>query len=363
MLSRVRTTCRVAALALATGVMAQATFGQGIPEGVITATSISADGAAAIKSTIDTSKGGLTGDASTLKRSRSTLAGPLRTPGVSIAFRDAYTAQLIPVLRPLFTDKRDDVAINAIVLASELGTKPAVDLLTSALKDPRQSIRVRAGMGFARTFVTIREGTPALLSGQADAALVTLGDALGTETDPAVLDAIGTGLESAVKVPDTRMEGFRVKALSALVKGVSGAVRKAAAAQPTPIDVSALELRATKVLFDALSLQQTPLPADLLVETGGLAGDVLASVNKRVQNGNLTEAQRNTLSIIATQSERVVIACTQKLDKPAAAEMKLGETLAKGEDDKFRADAAKIIGAEGVLTRPPFGLSTERFSQ
>jgi hypothetical protein len=340
------------------GGLAPAGLAQQISESTITGGSVGASGQGEIKALIDANKAGLTGDAAAIKRSRSSLQQPLRTPGVSAEFRTVYALALKSVLEPLTKDKRDEVAVSALAIAGDMGTRDGLDLLTRSLQDERAAVRARAALGFARTFTTCREGTPALIPTQVDAALRTIAEQMGKERDGHVLDGLGAALEAAGRIPDQRVEGARLKAIELMPTSVSAAVRRESGGPAT----QALQMRATRALFEVLRDTSIQLPEGTVVAAAGLAGDALVAASRRLEGGNVSEDERSLLSLIATQSERVVISAGSRLGAPVS-ESKLGELLARSEDEKFRAEAAKLASAEGVLCKAPFSLPGERFAK
>lgn len=355
-----RTLSRVMIVVAAAGLLGQAPVvrAQQIPEAVITGGSVSADGQAAIKALIDANKAGLTGDSAAIKRARGNLQQALRTNGISAEFRAVYGQSVKSVLEPLVRDKRDEVAVSALAIAGDLGTRDGLELLTKGLGDERAAVRARAALGFARTFTTCREGTPALIPTQAEGALRSVGEAMGKERDGHVLDSLGAALEAAARVPDRSVEGLRLKAIEMLPTSVSAIVRRDGA----ETSGLALQMRATRTLFEVLRDRSIQIPEAVVVQAAGLAGDALAAASRRLDGGAVSESERSLLSLIATQSERVVISAGERLGA-SVSEAKLGELVAKSEDDRFKAEAGKLLSAEGVLCKAPFSLPSDRFSK
>lgn len=354
-----RTLFRVMIVVAAAGTLglSPASRAQQIPDSVITGNSVGADGQSAIRALIDSNKAGLTGDESTIKRSRLALQQPLRTQGISSNFRTAYGELIKSVLQPLIKDKRDEVAVSALAIAGELGTRDGMDLLADGLKDERAAVRARSALGFARTFTTCLEGTPALIPTQVESALGTLASAMSSERDAHVLDALGAAMEAAARIPERKLEGVRLRAVDVISSSVSPIVRK------DGVGSFPLQMRVTRILYEVLRDDSVKIPEESVKQAAGLAGDALSAVSRRLGGADaVSEGDRSLLSLIATQSERVVISAGARLGA-AVSEAKLGDMVAKNEDDRFRTEALKLASGEGVLGKAPFSLPADRFNK
>lgn len=355
------TSLRVLILAAASLVLVPGGTGawaQQISPEVVRGTSVGGEAQSAIKALVDGQKGGLTGDDAAIRRSRNALIEPLRTSGVSVEFRTAYSSALKSVIEPLIVHQQDAVAVSALAIAGELGTRDGLDLLARGLQDKRAGVRVRAALGYARTFVTCRDGTPALIPNQVDIALRALSTAMKTEADPSVLDSLAAGFESAMQIPDARVEGARAKATDMLATGASDLTRRLGATEA----VIPVQIRVTRAMFELLRDAQVSLAPEINTQCAGAAGDTLAALLKRVDAGNISEGERASMSLLATQSERVIITAGSRMNAPLT-EGKLGDMLAKSEDDRFKTEVIKVIGAGGVLCSAPFNFKADRFAK
>lgn len=334
---------------------------QQIPDTVITSGSVSKDGLDAINALVNSAKAGLSStNQDELKRARTALLTPLRVTGVSSDFRTAYSSVVTPVLQPLIADKRDTVAVSALSIAGELCTREGLELSAKGLADTRPQVRVRAALAHARTFVACRDSAPALLPAQVDTSLKALQTMMTSEQDGHVLDALGSALEAAMRIPDTKVEGSHAKAFDAMTSGASAAIRR----QQGAIALVPLEIRATRAMYEYLRDHPAPgVSNPAAVQAAGTAGDAIHAASKHLETpGGISDELRGQLSLVATQGERVILSSGERL-KLSMSEAKLGDMLAKGEDEKFKAEVAKLLGPGGTLTKPPFGLPAERFTK
>lgn len=334
----------------------------GLPDAIPTSTQLSADDQATLKAYVDANKSGLGAEVAAIRRSRNALIAPLRVRNVSADFRTRYTDALVPVLKPLVVSDREEVAINALRLAGELGTKGGVDLLDKGLESKKVAVRFMAAQSYGGVFTAAREGLPGVSAAQANAIMTTLSRAASREGDGMVLSGIAAALDAASEVPGDRLEGARARACEAIASGIGEAIRKPTSDRET----TRVALEAGKSLFDLLQNVNVPpgeLPQSTIVEIAGFAGDVLALVRRRLAAGP-TDAERPELGLIAAQASRIYFFAHQRVGGPGGQAIDLGrldDLIVKSQDDRYLAQIAKVIGADGVLTKPPFSLKPDRF--
>lgn len=302
----------------------------------------------AIGDLIKTSQPGLTGDSAAIRRSRNALVQPLRSGTVTAQFRSEYSAQLLPVIAPLVGDARDEVAINALRLAGELGTRKAMDQLDAGLKDKRPSVRTMAALMYARAFGTMRAGSTHLVQANTDPAIVNLLAALDAEQNPLVLEAIVAAFDSAARIPDATMSGKGIDALATAIARL--------AQRPAAADVNAALFAGAKGIFDVQSATGRAT-ATQQKEFGGAAGEIVARVNRVLETGTPTDQEREALARLADQANVIYVLAARSLGKDAPG-FKLGEAIRAGGDAAFKKDAATLLLN---LRQPPFGFPADRF--
>ncbi len=305
-----------------------------------------------------TAKGLSETDPAAISKARGVLLAPLRGEKVGLGFRVEYAQWLVPVLRPLVADKRDEVAINAVRVAGELATRNSAELLTEAMKDPREGIRVAAAMGYRRIFSTLQGGQQTLSAQQATAVVNEIGAALGKDPSASVAESLVVALEAAVAVPETIVPDLRLTALDQISDRVGARAREPHSG-PEFIPAVLRAGRAARTVLVAVN-SKAPSPATL-VKVGGLAGDSVAMVRNLLSGGaELSEAERGDLATLAAQAEGIYgLAHTQLGGSPVA--LKLESLLDGTKDEQFKAAAAKLIGPDSALTKPPFALPMARF--
>jgi len=329
-----------------------------IADDTVASASISEAQKQEIAKCIADTKDKLAGDAATLKRARNSLLNPFRNRGITVSFRLEYAKQLMPVLRPLATSDKEDLAVNAVLIAGELATTDGVALVSAALKDKRVPVRMTAAFGYERTFSALRDTEPALAASQAQTALTDVKASALAEADPHVLDGLAMALDAAARVPETKFPDLRAAAVRAV------ATTFAARTSDPKADASTYPalVRAGKSIVDALNAGgANPLPQEAFKEGGGLSGDMLALALRRVLAGDMSDAERSELANLVAQAEKVFYFAAQKLGVAAPLQLKLADEIAAGKDAEFKKDVLQIIGDPGALTASPFGFPANRF--
>jgi hypothetical protein len=315
-----------------------------------------------IAAVVEAARAGLTSDdPAVISRTRTGVLTPLRAAGVGLGFRVEYAQQLVPALRSLAADKRDEVAVNALRIAGELGTRSAADVLVEALKDPREAVRLVAGMGLRRTFASLAVGTPGLSPQQSLTLVRDAGKALGTEKSAAVAETLVIALESAVVVPDAAIPDLRLTALDELTAQVGARARAPDAGRAFVGPVLRAGRAARTALSNVNPADKPPTPATL-AGVAGLAGDTLAMVVRRLA-AQPDAGERAELATLAGQSEAVyALAHTGLGGSPTSLRLEPLITPDGTKDEQFVAAVAKLIGPGGTLTQPPFSFKPERFA-
>lgn len=329
----------------------------GLPDSVPTSQQLTEAQQEEISRLVGSTKAGLAGEPAAVRRARAALQQPLRVRGVSVDFRTRYTDALVPVLKPLVVSEKDAVAINALRLAGDLGTKQGLDLLVPALADKRASVRAAAALACAAAFHAARVEQPALSPSQVTPVLETLRRAIVSEKDPAVQDAVSVALAAAADIPNGHLEGVRARAAGTLALAVGELAQGAGPQAPAygPI------IRAGRTLFDLLSKNDVDIGKEAMVEAGGYAGDVIALARRRLSSGTIDDAERAQLALAVGQATRVIYFAQQRLGAPPV-EAKLDTLIASSADAQFRTDAARLIDTGGAVTVAPFNFAADRFA-
>lgn len=339
---------------LSAGAAAQAPCN--IPDDVVRSRALSETDRTLIRDCVNNNRAALGAEYEAVRRARVAMLAPLRVSGVSIEFRAAYSAEAERALAPLVRSERDDVAINALRIAGELGTEQGARLCAGALADKRPGVRMMAAAGLARTFVILQ--TDATMTAQQIVRVLgDLAQAVRTEQDPLVLDGLAMTYEAAFGLPTTTAELAQARG-RALLDAATEYGRRAREGKLGPEAVPAM-LRISLALREPV-LGTPPPPANVLREVTGLAGDFLAHVLRRVTSRDVGETERAQLGVLVAQSENLVSFAARGLNA-AYAPRNLSEMVASGRDAEFARRVLEVIGAEGELTKQPFGHPRDRF--
>ena len=138
------------------------------------------------------------------------MVGPQRSP--SVPFRLAYSRVLTTELDKLMGEG-EMAQINALVVAGELATDGAMELLEKGRKSATASVRFQAAAGAERTITLYNQGVAvnaaALAEGTTLSLLRALGETLKTEADALVLDKSMAALAAAVQNARLREEAVK----------------------------------------------------------------------------------------------------------------------------------------------------------
>ncbi|MBG84630.1 MAG: hypothetical protein CMJ40_08805 [Phycisphaerae bacterium] len=138
---------------------------------------------------------------SEVKKARNMLVRSLRLVGgksASLAFRSTMSKAILKKLQSIIEDADTYKAINAIQIASSLGTPRAVETLEDHLEiedEKRPEIRLWAAIGLGRAF----EFKDGLRSDALKGSLRALGRAAEVETDPLVLQREMESIDMGVR--------------------------------------------------------------------------------------------------------------------------------------------------------------------
>ncbi len=338
----------------------------GLPDAIVQSPgAFSPDELALIKKYVDDHKAGLGGDSSAISASRKAILRPLRDRAASAGFRVAYADLLVvPVLKDLAKSKDHESAINAARILGELGTKSSISELLPILKDERAAVRLVAALGVGRTFDTVRESSqPALSQSDVAKALGSIDTAFREEQDPEVADAIALGFDSVIKIVEDKIPSVRSDA----ARRLSG-VMQARVKDPKATGFGRAFARASKSLLDAVinDNANAALSELALKEAGGTAGDLLGLVSRRVTADVPSGIELEELCQIVAHAEKLFSFSLKKLESGAQVpKLELDKSLGCGDapaaPEKFRRDVGQLIAIDGLLTKPPFAFSPDRF--
>jgi hypothetical protein len=149
---------------------------------------------------------------------------PLNQP--SGVFRDQYARALVDSLAAVIKGDDEHAAVNAVIVASGLGTDSSLDLLlrhANSADEPRDSIRMRAASGCYVTIMDATDPDPAKrikLQGRTlNRSVRELGEAAGKEQDPI---ALRYQLYAMLEVDTAQAREELVEAIRGVIEEIRG---------------------------------------------------------------------------------------------------------------------------------------------
>lgn len=313
-------------------------------------------------------------------QARQMLLEPLHDAQVSVPFRLEFSRQIEAILAGLATDKRDIVAINALLVAGELATDQGLTIAEKQLANPDPAVRYETVHAISLSLEAVSRTAPALRAERLDRALSALGRQLAAEQDPHVIDALARAIGTGVGVAAPGLESVRHRALSELSTRC-GARLKGLAGKPLDAALFETALTAGTTVRNALAGQAgvNRLPEQSITDACGFAGDMLASISRLLTDKNeplppigggdspedaAAKTQTRVLpSQVATVAETILSIAEVKspvLDNPAK---RLGDLLksARPQDDAAFLDGVQqLVGPDGELHKQK-GFKPDRF--
>ena len=340
-------------------------WGQCIPAEVVQRISVTADDEKTIADCVAAHSANL---ASTkpeqVRADRVALQEPLANKDASASFRVKYAKALLPVIAPLAGNSNDIVACNALILAGDLATDGAADLVKQHAGATASAVRYQAAYAARRSFETVVNGNPALTSAKAAELLTVIETRLSSETDPLVIDALlRAGLEAA-KVNDLRNQAITTVSRG-VQKLVAGGAGKDGLSQP----VMESCLAACTGVRTIIALPNVIVAREAAMAAAGLGGDLVSAAVVQVTRKKIAldkgDSTREVYAQAALAGETLVLLVGKKLDPAFQATAKeAGKSLREGTvdgDAKFLLGSQDIVGPKGVLLQKPFEFSATRF--
>ncbi|GJQ30289.1 MAG: hypothetical protein HBSAPP03_21730 [Phycisphaerae bacterium] len=339
-----------------------------IEPAISSAMTLSADQAAAVTACAQQNAADLSSeDADKRRIARRAILAPLEGANVSAAFRIQYAKSLEPALRELAKHADDRLAVVALIIAGDLATETSTGMLTGQLASPRPALRYEAAFGLRRTFEAASVARPAVLSTTVSAAMTALQNAMGVEQDGQVLKAQAAALLAGAGLPERDFPSARLEASSALCVGLSNHVKARGTKLP---DQSSLEayhkgVRGVRDIFLQPDARMNAASANAAAELSGRLIALAARALKAKDYQAASESSRGEMTSAVGASETLiqlagnVLSPGTRFPTPG-----LGTTLREStvaSEAKFILDATSIVGADGVLTKPPFQFSKAHF--
>lgn len=311
-------------------------------------------------------------DADRAERAKDSLVGALGDPLVSVAFRQAMSERVVPLMAERFaaSEASVEVRLTALRLAGELATDRSVALIRGAMDDPAEEIRYFAVFACELVFNELRTAQPAVSDARAADLVDALAARLGQATDPRHADVAGRALAEAVSVPREAIAGLSDRALRALVIGFASRVRAAPGDTPAPMsDAEWRELlgvvRAAEVAQTEVAVPRSDLPAETSREIVGFGADIVAFVLDRVEGGEIDAADLPRLVLLTRVAEAMIEYGAQRMNdagSPVEAP-RVGELAALLEGGKVREFRTEGLSLVSRFESAPWSFGAERFGR
>ncbi len=347
-------------------------LGQTLPSAVIQSLQLSSEDASQVAAFVEQNSTKLgSKDPEAIRKDRSALLGPLSDPQISTSFRQQYSRVLLPKLEPLAADSDELTVINALVIAGDLGTDAAADLVISKLGASNAAIRYQAAYAVQRLFGTMTGSGPTLKTNKAEAMIEAIPQAMARESDALVVDALVRAALAAARV-----EPIRSQAISGLTSGMSGVLRSHKGAAPDQLVAAAI--RAGSGLTEVLANPAFKIRTESLKASASMGGDMMAYVSRAIASKTIptdvTESAarpgevsaRELHAQVALSGETLVLLSGKVLNPTFdAPNRRTGEKLRRGTtsgDAEFLVEMGTVLGGGGVLAGDPFRFPAGTFS-
>lgn len=317
------------------------------------------------------------GSAPEMRRARQALQEHPRNRAVSADFQMFYSEVALPGLSELAGQEDRTRAVVALQIIGDLGTPEAVELLERYLDSDDATLRFAAVFGYRSAFLTL-ENPSAVLRGREIIPMIRVLKArIEAEPDPLVLDMCVRAMMTAIVIGDEADGTLGDSALEDLTKAVSNRIDTLGPGEGDALVFGPCLKAARDVRIHVLtrSIQAGGLNPDLAKSAGGMCGDLLGYVFRRVRADALPVAAADdpvvrdarTLEMAAVRlAVGLLTVCKDKLEvgSLAVGVPELAPLIRSGTgqgDAQYIRQVMDVIGDGGLLTRRGFDFRSDRF--
>lgn len=352
------------------------TIGNALPDGLSTALQLTEDQRGQIRTFVASLREPLlSGDTEALRRARIVLLDPLEKTGVSVAFRLELAGNVLPIAEQMAQSQDPALVINALRIAGDLATEPAGRFAAARLEDQRTAVRFEAAAALNRLLESVWRDAPAVKSPQLQALVRSLAQRVDAETDAMVTDALVRALISGFRGNAPEFADVRASSLRALSEAFGKRVRDPGSLSE---DTLRTAVRAATAIRDVLTDSSARgLTSTQIADAAAFGGDVLALTRRAIKSepfaavgasdgGELRDAKlraRDRLVQLASLGEAIVY-FAQQASGQSGQQTRYAQLLRDASvqsDAQYAEDLRSLIGAQGVLARPPFNISADRY--
>ena|GEM_PF-1658844 len=358
-------------LGLALAVCSPNASAQNLPRSTVEAITISGSHRTQINEFVEGLTPNATGtNAQDVKKAIDALTKPLNERGVSVAFRQAYSQALGPVLSAL--DEQGTIAaqLAALRLAGDLATPSAVNRIKKAINstsNPDLGVQLFAVSRAGQVFSMINTHGPALTPNDSES-LIRAIQTLGTRDDlsPELLGACVRALSIGTTLPSKTMGENRSLAIIALGE-VVGRQLRGLGVNDDPTTVHELALVAAGSATASISDISSDTNADATKAAVGLGGDIISVSLRKVLNNAMPQASERRATVQTIQAGESLLYFALRNDAElnnesiaTVKQTKFANQIAGGDDRAFRGDAAALLGPGSPIVKR-FGFRDDRF--
>ncbi len=359
--------CAASLLAFSPAALAQS--GADLPMSTTESISISSSQRAQIDEFVQAWTGrALSDNAPDTKKALEALTKPLTQRGVSVAFRQAYSQAITPLLNELDAKGTIGATLSSLRIAGALATPAAATRIRAAIND-NDDLGVKL-FAVARTgdlFAATKAHGPAMTQGDAQALINAIGTLAEDQSiHDELLRACVRTLSKATTLSSKDMGDTRSHAIVALAKAV-GARLRATNITDDPSFAQSLGLEAASAITASISDISSDTTPQAVKAAIGLGGDIISIALRRVVGGTINPVSDRDLTVRSVQAGETLLYFA--LRKDADLDNKFGkpvrqttfaDQLTAGDDKDFRNQASLLLGPGSPIVKA-FGFNDNRF--
>ncbi len=309
-------------------------------------------------------------DPAMAQKARKALVDPVLGESVTVPFRLEYAKALTARLTELTKGQDPMLAATALRVAGVIATATTERVLQEGLKSAVPATRFAAAVGYQELLRAVSLGSNSLGDSAVDTVLMTVKNSLEREADPKVAEGLVLSLRATAAAERAGNATLRIKSTQSLCDAGAAVLKRLRTTPPAGTSTGEWASPVYQALDGAyqtmLQLQAggTPITTPFAKSAGVFAGFALAHARDRLATLDPTSAaskpELDALTLIVGVSENVIVLSDQQANpgnKATAKELRKSFEQAAQRNDAtwFDDAAAAYIGANGLLTRPPYG--------
>lgn len=353
-------------LALATG-LAPAQTGSTLPRSTVETISVNPGQRTQIQQFVDNWAPRVTSDdAQDTKRGIEALTEPLQSRGVSVAFRQAYTQALNPLLTQLEDSGSIADKLSILRIAADLATPSAAARVRDLMDDEDRGVRLFAISRAGQVFETTSVHGPAMTGNDANALIDAITQAADHDTHPEILRACARALGSGSNISSRDLGPARSRAVIAL-SDIVGQRLQALEPNDDPSFAQSLALDAAASTTRSLSDITAEVNADAARAAVRLGGDIISVALRRVLGSTIEPVADRELTVRSVQAGETLLYFARRKAAElrgqslnSVQETRFSTMLENGEDRDFRNQAAALLGPGSPIVTV-FDFESDRF--